>query len=55
MYHEEHPLEIALAWTLVGALFSVYFFTKLGAFNPESKQIDLSPQSQYDHLNFTSD
>lgn len=32
MYDDEHPLEVALAWTLAGAVFAIFILAKLGAF-----------------------
>ena len=37
--YDEHPLAICISWLVAGAAFSVYLFVKLGAFNPETKQI----------------
>ena len=37
MYDDEHPLEIAIAWTLAGLVCGVFLLTKLGAFNPSKK------------------
>lgn len=41
MYDDEHPLVIALAWSLAGAAFAVFLLAKLGAFNPNAGSIDL--------------
>ena len=30
-HQEEHPLVIALAWTLSGLMFSIYLLVKMGA------------------------
>lgn len=32
MYDDEHPLEVALACTLAGAVFAIFILIKLGAF-----------------------
>ena len=42
MYDDEHPLVIALAWTLAGVAFTVFFLAKLGAFNPSAGNIDFN-------------
>tara|TARA_B100000214_G_scaffold358487_1_gene319029 strand:+ start:1218 stop:1385 length:168 start_codon:yes stop_codon:yes gene_type:complete len=55
MYDDEHPLEIALAWTLSGIAFSIFIFSKLGAFNPENNGIQDLPLFQYEDIDFNSE
>mgnify|MGYP001338480878 CR=1 FL=1 len=55
MYDDEHPLEVALAWTLSGIAFGIFIFCKLGVFNPESKAIHDLPVFQYEDLDFNSE
>lgn len=39
MYNEEHPVEIALAALLAGLAFTIFVYAKMGAFNPDLRDI----------------
>ena len=44
MHDEEHPLVVALAWLLAGAVFGVFLLVKLGA--ADATLPDIEPLSQ---------
>ena len=48
VYDDEHPLEIALAWTLAGAAFGVFLLAKLGAFSGQTPNLELTHPSIVD-------